>query len=158
MNRFRGVIVWRFVGFTALIALVLNYLWEMLQMPFYQGMPFTNLKSWLMCLKAAVGDMNITLLILLGGRFLFRAWTWWSLRTITTVDYPIMVGVLIAIGIEINAISDGRWSYSDIMPVVPIFHVGLVPLIQLMILPLISFLIAHRISSFQLKGENDGSD
>ena len=59
----------------------------------------------------------------------------------------LVTGVMITIVFEWYAIYwAGRWSYSDLMPVVPVIRVGLAPLVQWIILPLavLFFLRSHR--------------
>ena len=56
-------------------------------------------------------------------------------------------GVLVTIAFEWYAVYwAGRWSYSDLMPIVPLLRVGLAPLAQWIVLPLavLFFLRCHR--------------
>jgi hypothetical protein len=69
------------------IAFAVNFFWEMLQMPLYEGMRFDDLRSYLICLRAAFGDANISLAIFGLGRFLFGKWDW--PQKVTLKKHPI---------------------------------------------------------------------
>ena len=45
------------------------------------------------------------------------------------------VGIAITIGLELAALSTGRWGYSSSMPVIPLLGVGVLPLAQWLVLP-----------------------
>ena len=126
------------------IALGLNYVWEMLQMPFYQQMTFTDVGSYLMCLKASFGDANIVIAIYGLGLLLFRHWRWPLGMTPWKATYLIATGGITAILIEHSALKGDRWSYSSLMPLLPLLGTGLIPFLQLIILPYLSYAIACR--------------
>jgi hypothetical protein len=128
------------------LALVTNYVWEMLQMPLYEGMRFDDLSSYLNCLRAAFGDANISLAIFVLGRFLFGKWNWSQKLTFLKALYSGIIGAGIAIGIERQALVASRWTYTGLMLVIPRIEVGLVPVLQLMILPYLAFVISHKLS------------
>ncbi len=128
-------------------AFLINYLWEMLQMPFFDDMNYADLATWFFCFKASIGDANIILFIFILGRLLFREWEWAQRLNVIKLVYLFLTGATIAILIEIQALNTGRWRYSQIMPILPFIAVGLVPVIQLIILPISSFLVASRLRS-----------
>jgi hypothetical protein len=130
---------------TYAIAILINYVWEMVQMPLYQGMPFDQVRSYLLCFKAAIGDGNITLLIFLGGLLLFRDRRWPAGLTVWKAVYLVVTGCLVAVVIELLAVRQGRWTYSALMPLVPLLDIGLVPLLQLILLPYLSFCLSLKI-------------
>ncbi len=51
----------------------------------------------------------------------------------------VVIGVIIAIGIELYALHTGRWSYNQYMPIIPFLSVGLTPTIQLGLLGYLSY-------------------
>lgn len=126
-------------GLLFLVSLVVNYVWEMLQMPFYAAMSFSNPISYSRCLFASVGDAAIVVGIFILGRVLFRTLSWPEKLTPTKAIYLILIGSAIAIIIEVVALKADRWAYSSLMPLIPFFEVGIVPVVQLMVLPFISF-------------------
>ena len=132
------------IALISAIALPVNYVWEMLQMPLYQGMYFSDPNAWLSCLRASVGDVFITVFIFLGGRLIFSSWSWPRSLGAARIAYLVLIGIVIAVAIEIMALKAGRWSYSPLMPVVPGISVGIVPVLQLIFLPYLSYFLAFR--------------
>ena len=126
------------------IAFGINLIWEMLQMPFYEQMTFTDAGSYLMCLKASFGDANIVIAIYGLGLLLFRHWRWPLEMTPWKVIYLVAIGGITAILIEYSALREHRWIYSSLMPRLPMLKIGLIPLLQLIILPYLSYAIACR--------------
>jgi hypothetical protein len=122
----------------------INYLWEMAQMPLYRAMPFGELTSWLLCFRASLGDGLIVLLIWGGGVLLFRSPLWFRRVRALPLLYLLAAGALIAVGIELHALAYGRWSYSPLMPLLPLLGVGLSPFLQLLILPWVSMRLAEQ--------------
>ena len=71
----------RALGYLAVLFAVsvgVNYVWEMAQMPLYQDMPFDNLRSWLLCFRASLGDGVIILAIWALGFLIFRERYWFA--------------------------------------------------------------------------------
>ena len=54
-----------------------------------------------------------------------------------------VIGFFFALGIEWRAILFDRWSYTEAMPIIPYFQVGLAPIIQMSILLPLSFYITE---------------
>ena len=132
------------IALISAIALVISYVWEMLQMPFYQGMYFSDPNAWLRCLQASVGDVFITVFIFLVGRLIFSSWSWPQSLGAAKITYLVLFGAIIAVTIEIMALKAGRWSYSSLMPVVPGPGIGIVPVVQLILLPYLSYVLGSR--------------
>lgn len=129
-------------------AVILNFSWEMLQMPFFNEMSFTDWQDWLLCFKASISDAGLVLSILFIGRVLFKDWEWHQNLDILKLGYLILFGFVIAVYFEVDALNTARWSYSKLMPTLPLIGVGLVPVIQMLILPVLSFKIGLNILSF----------
>jgi hypothetical protein len=127
-----------------ILAVAINYVWEMAQMPLYRGMPFDELSSWLICFRASLGDGVIVLAIWATGRVVFRRREWFSPAGAGPVVVMLVSGAVVAIAIEVHALAAGRWAYSELMPTVPPFGTGLSPLVQLLVLPWLSMVLARR--------------
>jgi hypothetical protein len=130
------------------VAMCINYVWEMAQMPLYQDMRLDELRSWLRCLQASFGDANITIAIFIMGLLLFRDWSWPAKLNIPKLAYITISGGGVAVLIDLFALKNGRWTYTSLMPLLPLVGVGLIPFLQLMLLPYVSYLLALRILAF----------
>ena len=126
------------------VAVGINFIWEMAQMPLYKDMPFDVLFSWWLCFRASVGDGVIVLAIWAIGATVFRRADWFTPLQPTSTIILLLSGAAIAVGIEIHAISTGRWAYSELMPLLPAVDVGMSPFVQLLLLPFISMKLAIR--------------
>lgn len=133
------------------IAMCINYVWEMAQMPLYQDMRFDKLRSYWLCLQASFGDANITIALFVMGLLLFRNWYWPAKLNIPKLAYITISGGGIAILIELLALKNGRWTYTSLMPLLPLVGVGLIPFLQLITLPYISYLLSLRTPAFHEK-------
>jgi hypothetical protein len=120
-------------------------MWEMLQMPFFKGMYFSDFKVWLTCARASLGDVVIILFIFALGRLIFRGWSWIDHLNVFKIIYLVIMGSSIAILIEIISIKYDRWVYSEIMPLIPKIHVGIIPVIQMIIAPFFSYILVFII-------------
>lgn len=126
----------------ASVAFILNFIWEIGQMPWY----VTNPNLWRhlpMCLLATIGDVLI-ILCLYGLIGLIQMDLWWIKElTIYNLTILVMAGGLTAIGIEQLALATNQWQYAPTMPLLPLLNVGLLPFLQLILLPPITILIAR---------------
>ncbi len=117
-------------------AVLLNWPWEFLQVPFFIGMPaaehWQGVKT---CTRATFGDAVIMLVAYwsvaaVAGRY-------WLLRPrFVHIASLVAVGVAITVVIEKLAVSGAwvqGWSYSAQMPTA--FGIGLTPVLQWIILP-----------------------
>ena len=139
------------IALISAIALLVNYVWEMLQMPFFEGMYFSDPNAWLFCLQTSVGDVFITVFIFLVGRLIFGYWSWPHSPGVARITYLVLIGAAIAVTIEIVALKAARWSYSPLMPVVPGIGVGILPVVQLIFLPYLGYVLAFRALSRKKK-------
>ena len=115
-------------GRLALVAVVLNWPWEMAQMTGYVDMASQAWASTIWrCLRASVGDAALTILaVSLAVRIAPRPpWTYVAAAAAGSVS---------ALLVEWTALSVGAWSYNERMPIVPLLDAGLWPLLQLTIL------------------------
>lgn len=130
-----------------LFAFLLNFPWEMLQVPFYRGL--ANAPHWtstLFCLRASGGDVLI-MLAAYGAVGSARGRMWLAAPTLVDVLAFVGVGLLITGLIEVVSIHAlGRWTYADGVPT--ILGVGLPPLLQWIVLPpLVLWLTKRHVES-----------
>lgn len=129
---------------------VLNWTWEMLQMPAYVDMAGQPLRDTVVtCTIATVGDMGLSL-----GIYGVAALAAGSLRWGMTGGYNVylasaVLGAMSATAVEWWAVINDRWTYSPAMPVLPLTGVGLWPFLQLTILVPLALWIARRVSRRQ---------
>jgi hypothetical protein len=127
-----------------IVAVTLNYLWEVAQAPLYLGLENWN-SVWWHCFVAALGDGVLVLLIFVVGWITFRRFDWYAYSNSRVLAVMLVTGLFIGIGIEWVAIKMlGRWAYTVDMPLLPGLNVGLVPVLQMLLLPPVIFRIAAR--------------
>jgi hypothetical protein len=127
-----------------LTGLVLNEIWEMVQMSAYvetAGYSWTSKLGF--CTRAAVGDVGIILGIYSAGA-LAAGEPCWGLRGRWNIYATAAVlGLVAAVLVEHAALAAGRWTYTERMPVVSVLGAGLWPLLQMTLLPPFTFLFAR---------------
>ena len=122
----------------ALVTFLFHFAWEILQAPLFADMPvFSHWEAALVCLKATLGDVGIALASFAVGASWDRSWRWFLSPSVAALAAYLATGVAITIAFEWHAVYwASRWSYSELMPVVPLLNVGLSPLLQWIVLPL----------------------
>jgi hypothetical protein len=134
----------RFFAATVSVSFVLNEIWEMAQMSSYvetTGLSWTSTLGF--CTRAAAGDVGIILGIYAAGA-LAAGDLGWGLRGRWNIYAKVAVlGLASAALVEHAALSAGRWTYMESMPVVPVLGAGLWPLLQMTLLPPLTFLFAR---------------
>jgi hypothetical protein len=120
----------------AIFAFLLNFVWEMWQLPLYEGIAsfsyWENLKG---CTLATFGDVVIALVAFLLVAVAAQS-RWWILRPSSRqVLGFVLIGVVITIILEALATGPlNRWSYAAAMPTL-LMGTGLTPLLQWIVLP-----------------------
>lgn len=123
----------------SLFAFLLNYPWEFIQTPMYEGM--AEMPHWQavqICTQATVGDAVIMLTAYWGVALLRRDRAWIAFPTLQCVSMFCLIGVGITVSIEALAVRGwwlANWNYSTAMPTIPILGVGLFPVLQWLVLP-----------------------
>lgn len=129
-----GVPWWQPWASLAFFAFLLNFSWELLQVPFYRGMAEApHLQATLFCLRATGGDVLIALAGY--GSVAARTGRLWLANAVRG-RMVAFVGASVAIAAVVEWVSVHvleRWAYVDGVPVV--MGVGLPPLLQWTILP-----------------------
>lgn len=127
-------------------AFLTNFVWEMLQVPWFTGMSIASHGRvvWV-CVQATGGDI----LILLGAFWLssivMRRRDWLITGELRPV--ALVVGTGVAVTVFIEALATGpldRWQYAEAMPVIPIIGTGLAPLLQWLLLPPLVLWLSRR--------------
>lgn len=132
---------WQFIVALLVVAVLVNYIWELLQSPFYAGMQI-NARTFGHCFLASLGDGVTVLFIYFLDWLAFRRRdriglpARWRLATMLSTGF--VVGAIIE---WIGVYALHRWSYNDSMPMLPVMRIGLIPVLQMVILPPIIFLM-----------------
>lgn len=120
----------------AVLAFLLNFVWEMWQIPFFLRMPqMAHQPAVLLCSRAAVGDAGIALLAFWAVAAIARSRRWILRPAARQVVAFLAVGLLITLAVERWSLAMGRWAYAPLMPVVPVVEIGLLPALQWLVLP-----------------------
>lgn len=130
----------------ALQGFLVAFLWEMLQMPFYEMIGMTAWEVTRSCALASLGDAGIMVLA-----------AWIADRTTGNLLWaerlsPRPLGIYLAVGLGVTVViewwalrSAWGWQYGDTMPT--IFGIGLVPIGMWVVVPVISLYFAKKLAS-----------
>jgi hypothetical protein len=121
----------------AFFALLLHFVWEMLQAPLWVGMAaMPHAQGVRVCGIAALGDLVIALLALWAGQLVQRQRFWLLGPRIPALAAYYGVGMLLTIGYEYAATGPlARWTYDVSQPRLPILGTGLAPVLQWIAVP-----------------------
>jgi len=128
----------------SIFAFLLNFVWELLQMPLFAGFAdFPYYQTILHCTKATFGDVLISLVAFAGACLITRSRMWIVSMNKSGVVSFLAIGLVITVAFELLATGPlNRWEYSESMPTV--IGVGVSPLAQWVILPLIQLWFVKR--------------
>ncbi len=131
--------------FIYLAAVAVNYPWELLQSPLFEGHADWQFAVW-HCLRAALGDGFLVLAMHGAGALAQGTLRWYCHPQGFATAAAMGTGLLLAAVVEWWAVQvAARWVYSFEMPLVPGTSIGLVPLLQMVVLPPVVFAAArHR--------------
>lgn len=118
------------IFFIFLLSFFLNVLWEHMHSYLYAGYMGGAITEGIL-LRASIVDASIIAILSLPFVCIAvaRNWSW----------IIIVIGVLIAVAIELYALHTGRWAYNEYMPVIPLLSIGVTPTIQLGLLGYLSY-------------------
>ena len=118
-----------------IISFILNLIWENLHVLLYDNYSGGQITQFIL-FRASIGDAIMISIIALPFIFLgfFKRNKW----------LIIPIGLVIAISIEIYALSVGRWAYNEFMPLIPLLKIGLTPTIQLALLGYLSLILNNK--------------
>ena len=125
-----------------LVAVLLNYLWELAQMPLYVGLEDYSAGIFWHCFVASLGDGIMVLLIVAAGWITLKRQDWFERPGIAGYLVMLTVGFFIAVIVERLGVHIlRRWEYSEKMPMLPGLNIGLIPIAQMLFLPPLIFRI-----------------
>lgn len=141
------VVFKRFVFTTLVLAFLLNFAWEVIQIPLYKGASF-NIEHIAFCALATIADAIMVLLIYFGFALIYKNPLWVENLTLPRILILMLVGGLGAVAAEIRHVSSRSWAYDTSMPIIPVVDVGLSPVLQLMLLPACIYYLSFKIKKF----------
>ena len=126
-----------------------SFIWEILQMPFFDVGSASYWERTLGCTRATFGDVGILLLAYTVVSILARNRHWMHYPKYWMIGIYLLTGLGITVIIEAMATSvprewDWGWRYSELMPVVPGTNIGLVSILMWIFVPLITLWFARR--------------
>ncbi len=104
-----------------LLAFLLNIAWENIHKFLYLHYKGGEITQFILA-RAALADAAIILMVLFIASYLRKHYRSYAIS---------VLGIAAAIMIERYALFTGRWSYNELMPVIPVLSIGLTPAIQL---------------------------
>ncbi len=129
-----------------LFSFLLNFFWEIQQMPFYQlPSEFSYFDIIRNCTIATVGDAGISLTAFWVVAAIAKSRQWFRQPSRWQVGSFIFIGVIITVVFE--ALATGslqRWEYAAFMPTLAFLGTGLLPLLQWLLLPPIMIWFVKR--------------
>lgn len=139
----------------AFLSFCLHFVWEFLQVPTYAGM--AELNHWdgvKVCTSATVGDVGFALTAFWVTSLAARSRRWVAEPRTWQLALFVLVGVMLTVGFEHYYTQVSlRWTYSDLMPLVPPLGTGLSPLIQWIVVPLLVASLTGRLVEFSGRRE-----
>ncbi len=142
----------KFIGLIMLISFPLHFVWEWLQCaPFFYHRATPALP--LSMVKASIGDVLLTFLVI----FLAGCLTYSKRKLFfekfdgKTFIFIEVIALFVAVETEKIGLTSGRWSYTDINPLVPLLKVSALPVLQMMFLiPSTLFLTIKILNKLQI--------
>lgn len=124
---------WRLVGAVFVVAVMVNYAWEMAQAALYNPMGSLARGLW-RCFAASLGDGVLVVVIMVIGWLTFRRLNWFASPERTGYLLLLISGLAVGLTVEWIGLGSGRWAYGR-MPLIPGLGVGVVPVVQMVVLP-----------------------
>ena len=131
----------RFVFTIAVIAFLLNFIWELIQIPFFKSSSY-SIEHIAFCALASLADAIMVLLLYFGFASIFRNPFWIKHSKWQRIVILILVGGAGAIAIEFWHLSQSNWAYAKTMPTIPVINVGISAVLQFMILPVLVYFLS----------------
>ncbi len=122
---------------------ILNLIWELAQGE--SGLYLNHggdVASMLRCTTATFGDILIVLGIYIIMTIIYRSSDWILNMNQGKWVNLLLISLIAAIVVELWGLQTGRWSYSELMPIIPLIKIGLMPVLQMVLLvPLITLIV-----------------
>lgn len=132
-----------FASIALTFAFILNFIWELIQIPLYKDASY-DVQHIAICALAAVADALMVLLIYFIFVFIFNKSMWVEDLTLSKAAILMLVGGFGAIGVEKMHLLLGAWAYDESMPIIPIVDVGLSPVFQFILLPVCIYYLSYK--------------
>jgi hypothetical protein len=132
---------WRpFVSAYLAVSLAAHFVWEILQLPLYTiWTTGTRQQLAFAVLHCTIGDVIIAGFSLLIALAVFARSGWPGTGAARVHAAIVAVGLGYTIFSEwLNTSVLGSWTYSDLMPIVPVIGTGLSPLLQWIVVPMLA--------------------
>lgn len=131
---------------------VINFVWEMLQMPLFSYPADASLAQInLACTQASAGDAAMIVVAFWVAVFLQKDRRWFLHPSVRSLAFFILPGVIMTVVFEALATGPlNRWTYASSMPTLPGLGTGLAPIAQWLLLPPLIIFIVRR----QVRGSN----
>lgn len=128
------------------VTFLFHFAWENAQCRFFFVHGSYDATMWGMFV-ATLGDVWLTWLIY-GAVSAFRRDLGWGWRLFDRRSLLMMsaVSLGLAVYVEHRALSEGRWAYTEIAPLLPGTSLSIIPLLQLLILTPLSIWLSARIA------------
>ena len=133
----------KFIFTMIMLALFLNFAWELFQIPLYQN-PVYDFKHIAFCALASLADVLMVLLLYFGLALIFKNSFWIEPLKLHRIAIVVLIGGAGAILSEMRHLSLGSWTYNNSMPIIPFVNVGIAPVLQFMILPLLIYFLSFN--------------
>lgn len=125
---------------------LLHFIWEFWQVPTYAGM--AELNHWdgiKLCTSATFGDVGFAMTAFCLTSYIAKNRLWFLKPSTTQMLVYIGTGIALTVGFEYYYTNISlRWTYSELMPLVPPFGTGLSPLLQWLIIPILVLWLTKR--------------
>lgn len=116
---------------------LLHFVWEFWQAPTYAGM--IELNHWdgiKLCTSATFGDVGFAMTAFWLTSLFAKSRLWFLNPSTPQLLLFMGVGIALTVGFEYYYTSISlRWTYSELMPLIPPFGTGLSPLLQWLVIP-----------------------
>jgi hypothetical protein len=137
----------RFIFITAILAFILNFAWEIIQMPLYKNNVY-DVRHISFCALASVADAVMVLLLYFSFALVYKNAFWIKGINIQMALLLSLTGGIGAILAEMRHLSKADWAYSSSMPIIPLVNAGISPVLQFMLLPLLIYFISFLFLKF----------
>ena len=133
-----------------IVAVFLNYLWELAQAPLYVGLKSYNTGILWHCFVASLGDGFMIMLIYMAGWLTLHRWDWFEEPRVAGYLVMLTAGLVLAGFVEWFGVRIlERWQYTEEMPTLFGLGIGVVPIAQMLLLPPLIFRIACFLAAKQ---------
>ena len=122
-----------------------NFIWEIVHLPLYTIGQTGSLHELAFAVAhCTAGDLLIAGGALMGSLLLFGTRGWPNERFFLVASLTVLVGIGYTLFSERRNTERGSWTYSTLMPVVPMIGIGFSPLVQWIVIPAAAFWWARR--------------